>query len=367
MGTTVHDALAAIATLTKAGQPVDIDEIALAACNQMRMNLTPDESDGEIADYDYINEQGALVEGMIRGFYKHVWPNLIARYPNITFVEQSIHYDHGWDGLPVEDTPCEVLPFYSLSCKKGTKGCSVRHTLPVARFMCKPDLVLSNDDGEVVYIEYKTTGSKKESWINSWDTAVQLHSICRAVKTTLGVDITNVIVQGLYKGYESYGKQNSPFCYAYRKFGNPPFSTDQTRYDYAAGFKRYPTWDLEQGVKGWVESMPDNVLADQFPQTPPIFVKDDLVDSFFKQRAEREKQIADAMDVILNENPDDEEGNKRVLDFSFPQRFDQCQPGYGWPCSYRKLCHGHYNDPLEEGFVWREPHHSTELEQQQEA
>src|SRR6185503_10738340 len=91
---------------------------------------------------------------------------------------------------------------------------------------------------------------------------------------------------------------SSPFCYAYKKSGNPPFTQDQVQYDYKAGFRRSPTWEMAGGVKAWVASMPDNVLADQFPMTAPIMVNDALVDKFFKQRLYREMEIANAIPFI---------------------------------------------------------------------
>jgi hypothetical protein len=227
--------------------------------------------------------------------------------------------------------------------------------------MSKPDLVVRGKDGAVYYIEYKSTSSKREDWINSWETAVQLHSTVKAIEATKGHPVDGVIVQGLYKGYASYGKQNSPFCYAYKRNGNPPFSKDETIYEYKAGFKRYPTWELDGGVRGWINGMPDVTLAEQFPQTPPIFVKEDLVNAFFEQRKWREAEIKMGIQMI-SFLPEDTK--TEVLNVVFPQRFDQCQPGWGKPCGYRKLCHGSSDNPLEQGYVYRVPHHQRETEKQ---
>lgn len=206
--------------------------------------------------------------------------------------------------------------------------------------------------------EFKSTSSKKAEWINSWDTAVQLHSSIKAVEQTMGQAPIDVILVGMYKGYISYGKQSSPFCYAYKKSGNPPFTQDQIEYAYKSGFKRYATWDLPGGVKKWVEEMPETILADQFPLTAPIFVNDDLIERFFKQRLIRETEIRDAMQRLA-EYPDEEQ---LILDTHFQQKFDVCQPSFGWSCEYKKLCHSQVSDPLSEGFQLREPHHLREAE-----
>jgi hypothetical protein len=325
LGTVIHDAFAALATshLVNAGH-IDIDlivDVAKKAIFTTFPNDTPEEG-------YFALEQAALIEGILRGFHLHVWPSLIERYPTILFIEEEMLYTHNNLG-----------------------------------FMAKPDLVLTNDEGEVVYVEYKSTSSKKEGWVNSWSTAVQLHSTIRAVEASKGVKVSNVIIQGLYKGYESYGKQSSPFCYAYMKKGQPPFSADVISYEYRAGLKRYPTWELEGGTKKWIEEMPSNVLADQFPQTPPIMIKDDLVNSFFAQRTMREHEIKLALDMLdAAALANDEEGMNSIMDTAFPQRFDQCIPGWGKPCGYRQLCHGGVDDPFSAGFSWREPHHTPEVE-----
>ena len=327
MGTCVHDGLAAIAR----GLP--IDDIANTAQKQMFEALTIQTS-GEVSEIDFANEQAALVEGILRGFYKYVWPRLMVEYPVIKCVEVELTYEH--DGLT---------------------------------FMSKPDLVVVgvNWEGELTYIEYKTTNSKTDEWVNAWDTAIQIHSSIRAIEATTNEKVANVTVIGLYKGFESYGKQSSPFCYAYKKIGTPPFTETLVQYEYKTGFKRYPTWELEGGVKAWVDGMPDEVLGKQFLQTPPIFVKDDMVDTFFKQRAIREHEIIMA-NVMLKDETVDEETKRFVLNTTFPQRFDQCKPGYGRlkPCEYMRICHGHVVDPLNEGFEYRVPHHELEAKQFEE-
>ena len=332
LGTAVHDGLARIGdaarvdrqgTLTAESYTPIIDEIAAQAQRDVYESLAK-VPDGETPDADTLTfaaEQAALIEGLLRGFHRYTWPRLLAQGWTIVAVEQEVLY-------------------------------SISETL---RFMSRPDLILADPEDNWWYVEYKSTSSKKSQWVESWATAVQLHSSIKAVEETLGHPVTGVMVQGLYKGYESYGRQNSPFCYAYVRPGNPPFSVEQVRYDYAAGFKRQPTWERPGGVRQWVAEMPEEILADQFPQAPPIFVKEELVEAFFRQTAVREAQIAAAVGMIAG-------GQDDILDAAFPQKFDQCQPAWGRGCSYRRLCHGHVLNPLEQGFKPREAHHQPEMD-----
>lgn len=325
LGTVLHDGLAGIA------HGVDIDEIAKAAVKQMRDSLLGDDINDQ-ASIDYADEQAALVEGLLRGFRKHIWPIWMEDYPEIVYIEKEMIYQH--DGLT---------------------------------FMSKPDLVVRDKEGELWAIEYKSTSSDKEQWVNSWTTAVQVHSIMRAVEADTGEKLAGVIIQGLYKGYweDRWKRQSSIFCHAYHKPGNPPFSQDIWQIDYKYGFKKYPIWKREGGVKRWVAEMDSSTLADQFPSVPPIFLNDTLIDTFFRERSERELEIAVASRA-LNDPAMPDAVKQEVLDVSFPHRWDQCKPPWGRDdarnCEYLKLCHGPQVDPLKVGFQLRVSHHSTEAE-----
>lgn len=331
LGIAIHDALAEIAIQQRDKGDVDIDGIATAAQRQVYDSLSAVPV-GEVPDEDtrtFASEQACMVEGMLRGFYRHTWPQMMRRYVKIIAVEKE----------------CALLLAENLT------------------FMSKPDLVVEDADGNWWYIEYKSTSSKKSQWIDSWNTAVQVHSGIRAVEATLGHEVTGVVVQGLYKGYESYGRQNSPFCYAYVRAGNPPFTQDQVRYDYAAGFRRQPVWERSGGVRLWVSEMPDEILADQFPATPPIFVKEELVNAFLAQTTIREMDIAQTMHLLANPGARGEDVTEEsLINATFPQHFEACQPAWGRGCSFKRLCHGRVDNPLEQGYVLREPHHQPEAE-----
>lgn len=339
MGTSLHDGLAAIALFHQKGS-VDIDLIAETARQQVSDNLrangvgTPEQIE------NFAAEQGALIEGLLRGYHRHAWPLLLAKYPKILAVEADCSFRHNERG--------EADP----------KG--------LWEFMAKPDLVLATEDeSEIVYVEAKSTGTKKEQWINSWDKAVQVHATQPAIESTLGVKPTGAIVQGFYKGYVSYGKLSSPMCYAYHRWGNPPFTQTETLYEYRAGYKRYPTWQLEGGVKKWIDGMPSEVLMEQFPVTPTIFPDADLLTRFFSQRGVRELDIRMTRELLMN--PDlDETSRTAMLDVTFPQRFNKCKPSWGFECPMQVLCFGNMGDPLKAGMRRRSAHHQTEVDQLKE-
>ena len=339
-GTVNHTGLSSIAHQHLKGA-VDIDAITKTAYDAIFGYHCPEELEDVDSVVLYAHEQASLTEGMLRGFFKHCWPKLMEKYEIIAIEEEMffIHDQHGVGTL---------------------EGNFV--------MMVKPDLVLRDKTTkELVYFEYKTTSSKREGWVIAWDDAVQVHSTIAAIGQSLGEKPTSSVIQGLYKGYESYGKQSSPFCYAYYKQGQPPFIKPEYSYEYRNGLRRVPTWELEGGTKKWVENMPEAVLANQFPQTPPIFPNDDLITDYFMQRAMRELEIQMAKQMLSAENA--ELNRKVVLNGAFPQRFDRCKPPYGnaKPCQNRILCHGCVKDPLKAGFTKREPHHELEIDENSKA
>lgn len=335
MGSALHDGLACIAqdemeeaktNSEDRGNQIGIDTIAKTAFKQVldpMIEAATNRKTGQIEqdDVDYAREQATLVEGLLRGFYRHVWPRLMEEY-DIEFFEKPMIFKHDGIGMVV-----------------------------------KADLVVrSKSTGMLTYVEYKSTSSKDDRWIRSWDTNIQLHSSVRAIEQAVGEEVESVIVIGLYKGYFSYNKQGSPFCYGYKKNGNPPFTTEQLGYKYLAGWNKTPTWMMPDGVKGWVAKMPEEILQEQFPQTPPIFLNRDLIDAFFRQQAVRQRLIQYAQ-VELDKDILLPEARQLLMDEVFPQNFEECTPAWGGECNYRILCHGPQVDPLTLGFQSRTTDH----------
>src|SRR3990167_2529016 len=118
LGTAIHDGLAGIA------RGLDIDDLAEVAVQQVRQGIMAN-AVGEPGAEDFSYEQAALVEGLLRGFHRSVWPRLREEYPTIVAIEQEYTYEH--DGQT---------------------------------FMARPDLLVANSDG-IHYLEYKSTNSIK--------------------------------------------------------------------------------------------------------------------------------------------------------------------------------------------------------------
>lgn len=202
-GIVLHDSLAAIATYHQRGEVVPIDTIATLAFNQIYDNLSV-VPEGEMISSEteeFAKEQGSLTEGIIRGYFRHVWPRLLIQYPKIVAIEQEVEYKleepktcHHCSGSSVET---DENGNNEINCPM----CGGLGSIGGFIFMAKPDLILEDPSGEWHYIEFKSTSYKKDSWINSWDSAVQLHSSVKAVEETMGRAPVDVTIVGMYKGY----------------------------------------------------------------------------------------------------------------------------------------------------------------------
>lgn len=313
IGDAYHKAVAAL----KMGE--DTDEVVNDNVPPFRDALA---ANGMIAEK--VEEQATLVEGLIRAYARHVLPALVREY-RVLDVEAEFTMDH--DG-----------------CRQGVK----------------PDsLVERLSDGTLWYWEEKTTGWVGERWFQQWPRNIQLHSTAEAVERHLGREVSGVIVQGAYKGYEREGKQSSILCYGYQRPGLT--AGPEVLYEYRAGSRRVPVWELSGGIRQWVGCMPNEVLSTLFVQTPPIFLQRRLVEAFRRQVALRERQIRDACELT---NTGDQEEMRTLLDNVFPQHFSECAPAIGNPCAYADLCYNPFaeEDPLRHGYTWRQPHHGTDEE-----
>lgn len=259
-----------------------------------------------LSGFDVINQNdwAALVEGQIRGFIKCVWPNLMAEY-EIIGTERWIEY--------------EPTPGYL--------------------FRARQDLLLQNKyDKHICYVDYKNTSSTKPQWIKSWNKSVQLHSSMYALRESEGINVERAIVIGLYKGYkdEKKGIQRSVFNYGYVNREYPMSPQYSYSYTKARGWEMFDTASEFDDLNNWVNAMPEPILTEQFPQTGPIFARDDIAKKWFRQQLIREAEVADAAQLLQTSTSIEE--IEKVLDKYFRQNFSHCDPAYGYSCPYQNLC-----------------------------
>lgn len=316
-GTLVHTALAGL--MDPAGGQ-SLDELVSNGVESLGILLAGRD---ELTQREY----QTLFEAFVRGFARVVRPRLLEQY-EVVSIEREFTRDQG-EGI---------------------------------RVGVKPDLILRRKfDGTLWYVEYKTTGNVKKEWLESWNTSVQLMAGAMLAGETLGEPVEGCIIQGLYKGYKYQGELRTPLVYRWRKPGLPG-ETDEivaerpTRW---AGWHREGLWEGEGGVAAWIEQMPEEVLLGQFPQTPPIFLNKELVETWLRQSAIREGEI----DAVQRGFDAGQEMAPETLDRTFPQYFSQCKSTWGRGCDFFDCCwFPHIGaDPIGSGlYRERQFHHEGE-------
>ena len=172
-------------------------------------------------------------------------------------------------------------------------------------------------------------------------------------------------------GEKSLKRQNSPFCYLYYKPADPPYGEMefQAGYTKRKGWGRVPVWEIEFPVQNSVEEdsspvehwvldlMTAEEVASRCSLNGPTQAPVHLIPGILKEVEAEARHWVDVMAVVK----EDPEG----LD-TYVRRSWDCHP-YGEPCMFLRICAG---DPgleqpeLSGKFVWREPHHSLEMEVQ---
>lgn len=243
-----------------------------------------------------------------------------------------------------------------------------RELAPDLIYNSRPDTVMQRkSDGTFWYgPEDKTT-----SYIDSLLTYagnVQVHATGLCVEgwpELKGERVAGGLVQGLYKGFEkadTSGRKQfyHPLVNAYFKEGRHGITPDQWSLTWLRGWERTGVEGYPGGVQGWItDKMTPEELAKVFPTSEPVTIRRTLVEEYFRQVVNRERQIA----LWHREGRDETDDGLRV---TFPQAFSQCDNfrGYRKPCPNKDLCF----NPTTRRFPLtlykkREPHHPNEAEQ----
>jgi hypothetical protein len=260
----------------------------------------------------------ALAEGHLRGFVKAVWPRWMAEY-EVVESEKLRSWDtvepeiHGWG--PGYPTPATTY-----------------------RFRFRQDILLrSKFNGEVVYIDYKTTSDDSPKWIAHWAKSPQLHSSAYALKQ-LGISVDQMLVQGFNKGWKDK-KTGAPGSIFVKGWVNRQFSMmPEYSYTYqrSKGWEAFSVAEEFDDLGDWVANMPSEIIIAQFPQTGPIMPRDDIAQTWFRQQLIREAEVAEAVRNLQQASSDGEVTS--ILDRAFRQDFNKCQPSFGYECSFKNLC-----------------------------
>lgn len=357
-------------------------------------------------------EQCYLVEGLIWAWVLEVLPDLLRR-GRVLEVEHDDTYVFG----------CTC----GLSDGVGTKEDHELRGCQGFGLMCKPDFLLETRlTKELEYHEFKTTSMDSPSFRDKWEVMIQMFAATLDAERRHGKHVQSIYVHGLIKGkrlgdynpasgkYDGPKRQASPFCYGYRKPGNPPMEGEQwaATYEYWDDFeqktKRLPkayqkagVWELppdylpadDPGMtlgEFWAKWIPGEVRRKQLVLLGPFSRQTQMVDHFVQEMIGEEQRwqeglwtLHDLGMQILQEHEArgvtaerlaeewwnlvwQDERFQITLDRVFPRSYECRRYGKQMQCQFEDPClerEGWVDLLGAGGYILRRPHHRDELEQ----
>lgn len=280
----------------------------------------------DIVDPDVDREmarQGALAEGLVRGWFRARWPAWHEEY-------QVARLPDGRPYVEVEDV--------------------VELGLGV-RLQVKTDLVAQRRaDGALFVWSWKSTGYTQQ-WQERWDHDLQRLTEVLGVEKRMGREVEGVIVEGLYTGRKQDGVQVSPLIRGYEGPNGEVTHESCTR----KGWSKFDAWE-RFGTKRWVEEMlPVEVLWGQYLQTEPLERRQEALDEVVKELV----SVATGLDTATKCVED----VPQLLSAALPRNMGACHK-FGRGCEFIPLCFGgvQLEEATEHGFMIRVPHHEEVME-----
>jgi hypothetical protein len=299
-------------------------------------------------------EQCSLIEGIAYGFCRVLRQGLLERF-DILEVEQ--------EHLVVLDCTCGLG--HGKAEDHVARGCQgIGEQL-------RPDFVAKRkSDGAIGFHDFKTAALINDKWDRQWNYSRQMALLPLAIP-----EATHFYIHGIVKGMRPWDKvvgakwQDSPFCYAYYKKGNPPVEPSEWAAQFwytdedgknrqrteSKGWQKIPVWE-KRSIKSWVEAMPLDVIQPLFQERGPFPVDGD-----------RTREVA--LDHVVHER----KWQKALWEGEHIEKSWHCyEEAYGSVCEYAVHCWketpgsekpeeilGEDGQPL---FVQRTPHHEAERE-----
>lgn len=359
-GTEIHDAFARLLAFHAGlpqGEPL---EAVVARLNtQLREQVLAkgvhgtDPKDAE----QLIREQGALLEGLLRG-YARIWiPHILEEF-EVLMIERPLE----WNLAP--------------------------GLVQKLRF----DAVLRRRlDGQLVILDYKTFAYVSDTWARKLERSRQTALYILAAQELFNEPV-EMMYLGMAKGqmkketafsspFNGQKIQLSPLTYAYALKGTDG-TVYQSGYTSKKGYKKVRTYDA-MTVAEWVEHLfeyEESTIRELFAYVTPFSPTQKEMNRVralvVREELEYVKNIRlyhDMRNEAIDKGDDDLlEKAERFLDLiAAPLRENSCNAyGADYQCAFYSICfnEGAMDNILEDGaFVPRVPHHETELQNKEAA
>ena len=362
------------------------------------LELVQADEGAEYPTQHVLGEQCALVEGLLWAFIRVVLPAILEDFTIVAIEEET--------ELVVGCT-CGLgeVNGHDLHAARGCQGVVVP---------TRADILLRRKvDGALMNWDYKTSSDiNSRDWKQQWQDNPQLALNSLGAERQHGEHIDFCYILGLDKGHRARTKaehdlgrektgpkrQESIFCYAWFRPGNPPFQDPEwtTSWTYVdaqgknrtlqgKGFTTRSVWDA--GVDAfpqkpsdwsvmeyWVHWLPEEELRKLFVMHGPIQTPRHLLPNLLRaihaegwRWAERLYKLYKLRQELEAGHPnmpwvEVHPGMEELLDELAPQSWD-CYRWKKW-CQFDSVCKKRlgWEDPLGGKYEIRRPHHAIELE-----
>lgn len=346
-------------------------------------------------------EQNYLIAGLIWAWVLEVLPEVLSR-------GKILEVEH-------DDT-------YVLGCTCGlgdgifTKADHESRDCDGIGFMCKPDFLVETwTTHELEYHEFKGTGADNQTFRDKWEVMIQMFAATLDAERRHNKQVGSVYVHGLLKGrregeynFESGKKdgayrQQSIFCYGYRKLANPPMEQEdwQASYNYqdASGanrrlgkaYQKAGVWELPDpqtvgGPEGmdrsewWAKAIPPEVRRNQLILLGPFSRQQVMVPHFLTETIGEEHRwqaglwhLYEVFETLTQKYATTDYWTiwaspeyQQELDLLFPRSYECRRYGERSKCQFENVCFERegWSNPLGSGmYIDRRPHHVDERDQ----
>lgn len=325
-----------------------------------------------------IGEQRLLIEGLIRAWVMWRLPEVLQHY-RVVYVER--------EAISVLDCTCGV------GDRMGTLEDHVAGECTGIAIQSRGDFIAQHRvSGNYAYNEFKTVAENNIRFRETYETTMQPYLGTVGLEDELGIEVTEIYIQGLIKGkygneyntetrdYDGPEYQNSRICYAYHNEANPGADEWAVKYQWKdelgmtrrlpKSWKRTPVSQFGS-IQEYLETFGPDLVSQVLVTLGPLPKKEFIREGALESWRHEEERIRWALFEFADQ-VEANEGNwaaipvQRFLDREFRRTFDCQRYGGRYKCHMIPICHMHpgWEDPLGLlGFVPRRPHHLPEEQQ----
>lgn len=378
-GIFVHEGLAHILR----GETIDNSiKLALASFDAECLKRGLEVGAGEDLPY-VMAEQRALIEGMLYGWWKKRYPELIEKYVILEVEKEEVwryqfdqYNELQWlakaDALLLEKDTGDLFiqSFKTTADWDSRKDASGNHDIQGLSELFAVEQRLREEWQAIRQIrENGDVPKDAPEWLESMTTAPKIqgirmeHLLCGPRKESKRGSGLKVQYCPLIRGYKKDGITPSLDEFAWRYSYQ---DSDGSERRLGKGWTPFNAWETNGGVRAWIDMMdrgmvqPEigDALDMQFVYPLPYYRQDGDVESWKRQMIAGERRKMEAFREIL---PGDAEYVEEWLDVNFPQHRHNCD--YPSECSFVDVCFspGYADDPVKTGaYTYREGHHDAE-------